>query len=172
MRSAGRLSVDVADILGRPGSTKRLDFAARVAGLATSTARVSEDTELEFHLRCDALVEGIHVAGPVSGRAAMECSRCAAAIEREFEVSLDEIFSYPGADAGDEDYLVQGDHIELEPAVRDAIVLELPIHPLCREGCRGLCPVCGEDRNTADCGHREERVELRWEPLRRMLEGE
>lgn len=170
MRSVGKLSVDIGDILGRPGSTKRLEFSERVEGLVIPLARVSEGTDLVFRLRCDALVEGIHVSGPVRGELSLECRRCATEFRRGFELGLDEIFAYDRI--GEDDLLVQGERIELEPVVRDAILLDLPQNPLCREDCRGLCPVCGEDRNDTDCGHRAERVELRWEPLRRLIEGD
>lgn len=170
MRSVGKLSVDIGDLLGRPGSTKRLEFSERVEGLVMSMARVSDGSELAFRLRCDALVEGIHVSGPVAGELTLECRRCTARFRRSFEVRFDEIFAFERT--GEEDYLVEGERLELEPAVRDAIVLELPQNPLCREDCRGLCSTCGEDRNLADCGHRGEPAEIRWEPLRRLIEGE
>jgi uncharacterized protein len=56
--------------------------------------------------------------------------------------------------------------IDLWPYVREQVLLAAPPSPLCKEDCKGLCPSCGQDLNTADCGHREEKIDPRWEALK------
>ena len=68
----------------------------------------------------------------------------------------------------EEDYQIVDDHIQLEPVVRDAVLLAMPVNPVCKPDCKGLCPECGADRNVTDCGHAGGRVDLRWEPLKQL----
>ena len=56
-----------------------------------------------------------------------------------------------GHDRDDEAYPLAGDELDLEPLARDAVLLELPLAPLCTEDCQGLCPTCGANRNTESC---------------------
>ena len=69
-------------------------------------------------------------------------------------------------------YPIVGDQIDLEPLVREAVGLELPMAPLCRPDCQGLCPTCGTDRNEVDCGHDGEVFDDRWANLRSLGFGD
>jgi uncharacterized protein len=92
---------------------------------------------------------------------------------RPLRVELDEVFLYPGESAHEEAYQVEGEAIDLEPVVRDAVMLALPLNPLCTEACKGLCSTCGAELNEGDCGHSHDPVDIRWtglEQLRRTLE--
>ena len=127
---------------------------------------------LTFDLLLEGLVEGIRVSGSVRGVYALECSRCLRSVTRPLDVSLDEMLAYPGeagTEAGNGDgYEISADHAQLKPIVRDAVVLDMPLNPLCRPDCLGLCATCGADRNDTDCGHRQGQTDLRWEPLSRL----
>jgi uncharacterized protein len=70
----------------------------------------------------------------------------------------------PGSD-GEETYPLYGDQLDLALLARDAVVLELPQVPLCREDCQGLCPYCGANRNEIDCGHDLVPTDPRWAAL-------
>lgn len=163
------LSVDVSDLLRHPGKSETFAFRHAFTGLAVPLASVEEGSELDFDLRLDALVDGIEVTGRVSGTVTLECRRCLVRFGERFEVQLDELYLYPGR-AGGAAYEIVDEHIDLEPVVRDEVVLALPLNPLCREDCRGLCPACGADRNEADCGHAVGRIDVRWGPLERLRE--
>ncbi|MRR10305.1 DUF177 domain-containing protein, partial [bacterium] len=58
--------------------------------------------------------------------------------------------------------------IDLWPELREAVLLALPLKPLCREDCRGICPACGRDLNEGSCGCREDRGDHRWDKLREL----
>ncbi|HWS47003.1 MAG TPA: DUF177 domain-containing protein, partial [Acidimicrobiia bacterium] len=81
-------------------------------------------------------------------------------------VHVDELFE-PAPLEG-ETYALDDDVVDLEPLVRDALVLELPAVPLCRDDCRGLCPSCGIDRNAATCDCAADDIDPRWAPLRSL----
>jgi DUF177 domain-containing protein len=168
LRDVSKLSVEVSELLRNPGTSKRLDFTEEVHGLALDIGRA--DPALVFELQLESLVEGILVGGRVRGSYVLDCIRCLEEFEQPFAVELNEIMAYPGQPGAEEGYEIAGDHAHLEPVVRDAVLLAMPVHPLHAPDCKGLCPVCGADRNTIDCGHGSERVDLRWEPLEQLKE--
>jgi uncharacterized protein len=170
VRDQSELSVNVAELLRKPGATTRVLVESPVEGLDLPLAHVPGSAPLSLALRLDALVEGIRVSGSVTGSMRVECRRCLTEVHAPLAVEVDEVYAYAGLPEVEEGFAVHGEAVDLEPMVRDAVVLAMPLHPLCREDCRGLCPECGQDRNVVDCGHRGERVEVRWEPLSRLRE--
>ena len=95
--------------------------------------------------------EEISVAGRVRARVHAHCARCMAEIEREMDVPFDEVFTQT-PDPNDPDlYPLDGHMVELSELVKDALLLELPMRFICRENCKGLCPVCGVNRNIQIC---------------------
>lgn len=169
LREASQLSVEISELLGKPGTSKRLEFSEEVHGLGLDVGRVAP--LLEFDLRLDSLVEGVFVAGRVRGVYQFECIRCLRPFEEPFSVEIGEVLAYEGQEGAEDGYQILADHAHLEPVVRDAVVLAMPLNPLCRPDCKGLCPTCGSDLNTVDCGHRTERTDLRWEPLARLRDS-
>jgi uncharacterized protein len=173
VRNLPSLSVDVSELLRRPGASESVQTEYALGGIEVPLARVQGDSPLRLDLLLEALVDGIHLSGAVRGRAAVECRRCLKAFAVPLEVGMDELFVYPGEAESDELNRVADEHIDLEPAIRDAVMLALPLNPLCTEACLGLCSTCGADRNVTDCGHSQDPVDIRWtglEQLRRTLE--
>jgi len=172
VRNLQSLRVDVSELLRRPGASESVQTDHILPGVEVPLAHVRDDSPLRVELLLEALVDGIHVSGIVRGTVVLECRRCLKEIASPLEVNLDEVFLYPG-EGEDDVYRVTGEQIDLEPAVRDALMLALPLNPLCKEGCRGLCSTCGADLNDVDCGHSQDPVDIRWtglEQLRRTLE--
>jgi uncharacterized protein len=126
---------------------------------------------MDFELELSALVDGILVSGHVRGIHVFECIRCLTEIAQPFDVELAEVMAYEGQPGAEEGYQIAGEVALLEPVVRDAVMLEMPLNPLCRPDCKGLCPVCGVDLNTIDCGHRRAKSDVRWEPLAKLKEA-
>ena len=100
-----------------------------------------------------------HVTAPWEG----ECRRCLVAVGGELRCQVLEVFER--SHDPDQTYPLLGDQLDLEPLVRDAVMLELPQAPLCREGCLGLCPSCGADLNEGGCGCEAEVGDPRWASL-------
>jgi uncharacterized protein len=121
---------------------------------------------LDLRLRLEAVMEGVLVSATVTGPLAGECARCLDPVASSVEVDLQELYAYPDSDATEDELShLDGDLLDLEPALRDAVVLALPLTPLCREDCGGLCVVCGARRDDGDCGHDEAPVDIRWAAL-------
>lgn len=159
--------ISVADILGQPGEYKDASRSAPVEGLETTLARVRESS-LRANFRLQAVVEGVLVTGTVRGEAELQCARCLRASSDELSLEVSELFFAPGAGAPDDAYVITGTQVHLEPMVRDAVALALPLRPLCRADCKGLCATCGRDLNEGPCGCAQEETDPRWAPLRAL----
>jgi uncharacterized protein len=144
--------------------------AAAPADLGTEVIGVPEGSDLELALRLEAVMEGVLVSGTVRGRATGECVRCLGEVDDEIVIELQELYVYPGrSPQNDEDgdelrELRADDLIDLEPALRDAVVLALPFQPVCRVDCPGLCSDCGA-RLADDPEHHHESADPRWAAL-------
>jgi uncharacterized protein len=154
----------VRDLALRTGDMREqtLDIAVPDT-LGAGVIAVRTGAQMQIDLRFEALHEGLLVSGHASAEATGECSRCLIDISEPVEVDFAELFAY---DASEEfDFQVHDDHVDVEPVVRDAVVLSLPFQPVCRPDCPGLDPVTGE--RLADVGERAvpEAVDPRWAAL-------
>ncbi len=154
--------VNVRDLLERPGSARTLRLAEPVEGLTTEIAEVPADEPVRLEVRLESLVEGILVTGPVTCRFEFRCARCLRPSSDRFEVEVTELFRHHPEE--EDDYPIGDGAIDLEPMVRDAVLLSMPFSPLCRPECLGLCERCGGDRNLGECSC-PPRVDPRWAPL-------
>lgn len=175
------MRVPIVDLVGRPGQSKPLRVSVSPAELVPagdSDARwdppgAAIQGDIELDARLESVVEGILVRGTADVDLVMACSRCLAEIVDEATVALTELYldprrrdEHPPTDG--EDYLIDDDlaHLDLAPALRDALTLVVPLQPLCREDCAGLCPTCGANLDEVDCGHaREQARDPRWAAL-------
>ncbi|UPT23142.1 DUF177 domain-containing protein [Thermobifida alba] len=171
--------------LGRQAGSMRSEerVVPAPAPLAVGMAGVPEGSDIELSLRFEAVMEGVLVTGEARTRYTAECSRCLDPVSEALEVGFQELFRYPSDDDGyepvdevdagdeDEDYYLEGDLLDLEPVIRDVVVLALPQSPLCRDDCPGLCAECGVRLADVDPGHSHgEDLDPRWEALRRLRE--
>ena len=150
-------------------------------GWGAGLARVPEGSDVDLDLRLESVVEGVLVSGTVRARVDAECARCLEPVSWDEFADIQELFVYPPQDArghrvdveaGDEEDappVIEDDLIDLEATVRDAVVLRLPIAPLCREDCPGLCVECGA-LLALDPGHRHEVHDPRWAALEALLD--
>jgi uncharacterized protein len=142
------------------------------AGLGIAVIGVPPGSPVELDLRLESVVEGVLVTGTATVEVRGECVRCLVEVSTELEVDIQELFVYPGSEAEeDEVSRLEGDLIDLEPLLRDGVVLDLPFQPLCREDCEGLCVECGANLNTDPDHTHEAALDPRWAKLR-DLEGD
>lgn len=165
--------LDTRELGRRPGSQRKKTFAAEApTGLGIEILGVPEGSTVEVDLRLEAVMEGVLVTGTASAALEGECARCLEPIRDTIQVDLQELFVYDdlddrhrGDDEDDDVSRLEGDLIDLEPLLRDAVVLALPFQPLCREDCPGLCVECGA-RLAEDPDHRHDApIDPRWAAL-------
>jgi uncharacterized protein len=164
--------------LGRqPGSLREETRTVRAPdGLGAGLALVPAGADVAIDVRFEAVTEGVLVTGSAIAPIGGECARCLEPLSSSVEVSFQELYHYqPAAESGfqadpdDDARYLDGDRLDLEPVFRDSVVLALPLSPLCRENCPGLCVTCGA--RLADVGdeHKhEDVVDPRWGPLRNL----
>jgi uncharacterized protein len=159
-------------VLGRgPGEFRDEKRTAIVPeGLGSGLVLVPAGAIVALDLRFEAVSEGVLVTGSAVAPLTGECARCLDPLTTDVEASFQELYRYlpdpgEGEDDGEERFL-DGDFLDLAPAFRDAVVLALPLSPLCSEDCLGLCAECGAKLADVgpDHGHGE-RVDPRWGAL-------
>ena len=123
------------------------------ANLGVELVSVPEGAELELDIQLERVTEGVLVTGTVRAPLVGECARCLDLFASATEVRFTELFTHEAADDDADGYQMDGDLLDLGPALRDALVLELPLAPLCAEDCPGLCSECGIRLADAGAGH-------------------
>ena len=167
--------LDTRELGRRPGSQRQVSRTVPApADLGIEVLQVPEGSPVELDLRLEAVMEGVLVTGTAYASLAGECARCLEPISDDIEVSFQELYVYedhalPEAE-DDEVSTLQDDLVDLEPLLRDAVVLALPFQPLCQDDCPGLCVDCGA-RLADDPAHTHEAaVDPRWATLAQLTD--
>ena len=162
--------LDTRELGRRPGSQREVTRTVPApADLGIEVLSVPEGSPVELDLRLEAVMEGVLVTGTARAGLEGECARCLEPISDEIEVRFQELFVYDDhdhdPDEDDETSRLEDDLLDLEPLLRDAVVLALPFQPLCMEDCPGLCTECGA-RLADDPDHAHEApIDPRWAGL-------
>jgi uncharacterized protein len=169
------LVLSTHDLGRRAGAMRTLQRTVPApADLGIAVIGVPEGSDLELDLRMESVMEGVLVSGTVRGTAVGECGRCLTEVTEDVEVTVQELFAYPGKTpvevADDEDEIREvapGELVDLEPAVRDAIVLELPFQPECDGPCQQDYEIGVSEPTPVS----EEPADPRWAALQSLLES-
>ncbi|GAA1901582.1 YceD family protein [Williamsia serinedens] len=132
---------------------------------------IPAESDIDLDLKLEAVTEGVLVTGTVSGETAGQCARCLEPLGGTVTVFLTELYAYPDSTTdqtsdADDIHRISDDHIDLEQAVIDAVALDLPMAPLCRPDCAGLCSECGVRLDAAGPDHGHEVIDPRWAALK------
>lgn len=192
-------AVSVAQVASRAGQSKPLDamFPAP-SGIGDEIVGVDESADVQVVGSFDSIVDGLILSARISAPVHAECTRCLKPIQRNWDVNVTAFFPYEdktavkggknGAKASEEEVdivagedesedtyplLEGGSWADLEALLRDTLVEELPLQPLCKPDCRGLCSQCGIDLNEQP-DHHHDVTDIRFaalEGLKARLEG-
>ncbi|MCC3373040.1 DUF177 domain-containing protein [Cohnella sp. REN36] len=150
-----------------------LEESIDVNPLFAETRDVTPLSPLQAKVTAVAADGVVNVTGTLTGKLQLLCSRCLTPLEVEYEFPYGETFKHVSqevADRGeqdDEDFVpFHGERLELRPYVEEEMVLSLPLAPLCKEDCKGLCPDCGQNRNETDCKCQQQKIDPRLEALK------
>lgn len=170
------------DLPRRAGEIKEYEFDIRVPErVGIDVIAVLADQEIQCNMNLASVKEGVLVSLQIAAVADGECTRCLEPVEWDIDRSIQELYRYAPEKAHtkaqrkaqeaeddlniDEDLMMEGEFINLEIPIRDAIILDLPINPLCSAGCPGLCPGCGLRWSKLAPDHGHEVIDARWAPL-------
>ncbi|KAA8819066.1 YceD family protein [Bifidobacterium vespertilionis] len=175
-------AVSVAQIAGRPGESKEIDavFPAP-SGIGDDVVGVDEGADVTVTGSFDSIVDGIIFTGRVSAPAHAECTRCLKPIEHPWTADVTAFFPLEdtrrdnrkgeveiiaGEDESEDTYPLSADgsFADIEALLRDTLVEALPLQPLCRPDCLGLCSQCGADLNE-DPDHHHDMPDIRFAEL-------
>lgn len=114
--------------------------------------------------------QGLLVTGGFEGTLAVECARCLCEFDHTVHWEMTELYAFNEKSVTDSGLILPDDaQIDLAPLVRDYALTEVPINPVCKPDCKGLCPTCGQDLNKKDCGHRTETGDSPFSILKDLL---
>jgi len=136
--------------------------------------QISDDLDLH-HFEGVATIgrtpQGLIVQADFSAETTLECVRCLNDFNHQLDWNLTELYAFNEKSVTDSELILPDDaHIDLQPLIREYALLEVPIKPICKTDCQGLCSVCGEDLNQIDCGHKDFTEESPFSELKDLLE--
>ena len=155
------LRVNARELLRVPGTSREIDQRIEATDLGIDDERVSGPVHVDLEVVSN--VDGVVVAGDISIPWTTACRRCLTDVTGIVVVDVDEVYQDEVVD--EEAFAIEGDQIDLAPAVREYVLIEVPDGPLCRDDCAGICPVCGADRNEIACGCDTSVRDERWAAL-------
>lgn len=164
--------IDTRTLGRRPGTMRTLRIAVPLDGpMGLDVVAVPAGAEIDLDLRLESVAEGVLVSGTAAATAVGQCARCLIEVTEPVVAGIRELFAYPDSATAatteeDEVPLLVDDRIDLEQVVRDEIVTALPMAPLCRPDCRGLCIECGGRFDDLEPDHSHEILDPRWAALR------
>ncbi|MBP1324955.1 uncharacterized protein JOF28_000187 [Leucobacter exalbidus] len=161
---------NIREFAKRPGEMReRSRTFAIPEQFGEALAVIRKGEELELNVRLESVHEGILASVDAHTTLHAECGRCLKEFATPFEVEFQELFAYTPTEA--DEYGVHGDHVDLEPPLRDAVVLALPFQPVCRPDCPGLDPESGELREAEAAVSSDADLDPRWAALARFTAG-
>jgi uncharacterized protein len=156
--------VDVADLVHRPGARRTDTRSGPTSAMQVAETIVADGTLLTVEARFEPVGSGILATGWAEITWNSACRRCARPISGVTRAAFQEEFDAAASVDGDT-YPMKHDQVDLELVAREAILLDLPLAPLCREDCAGLCNSCGADLNDGACSCAPEVADPRWAAL-------
>jgi uncharacterized protein len=142
--------LDVGDLLTHPGETRLVEYSG---ALEAEVAQARVAGQVDVTGRLEGLTDGIYMVARAEVPVHITCNRCLTDWEEDLNIEVRQLF----AGEPDEDgYGVSEHWIDTEGPIHDEVVLALPLAPVCRDDCKGICALCGADLNTAPCqGHED-----------------
>jgi len=141
--------------------------------LGYPTIWVSDDvtlTPLEGKFGATRTSEGIYLSGTLTSNIPIECVRCLDEINLPIILKIDDLFYYPPLTAPAGEYIVGEDgFVDLAPLVRELSLLEVPMQPICKPECQGLCVQCGQNLNEGICDCQRDDIDPRFAALKQLL---
>jgi len=139
------------------------------------SVQVSDDLDvsnLRGELRLTRTTQGLYATGGLRATTRAECVRCLMPFDQNLAIAFDDLFVYPASKAVEPLLFVpETGLLDLTPLTREYMLLDIPLQPLCRPDCRGLCPECGANRNETKCEHETPTTDPRLAGLRALLDG-
>jgi uncharacterized protein len=151
------LRINIGFLQNQPvGTSREIHFDAPEFKLADEY----EPSTVVGLIRLNRTPQGVLAQGGFATSILAECVRCLEPFDQPLKTDFTELFSYHNHPTSESSMVIPEDgNVDFAPLVRESLLLEVPIKLLCREDCRGLCVVCGENLNLATCEHQAQMVQ-------------
>jgi len=114
--------------------------------------------------------QGLFLQADFHGSLMLECVRCLDLFDQRLKMTFSELFAFDHRSISESGLLVpESGYIDLEPLLREYVILEIPISPICKPDCKGLCLECGLNLNEKDCGHHQPSSDTTFSELKTSL---
>ena len=160
---ASPLLVNVAELLRRVGSVREIDRQIEADFFKFDDSRIITGSQVDVALTLESLTDGIVVHGTLGAQWGFECRRCLKALTGRAEVEVQELYQAVISDP--DAYPITGEQLDLLEMARENVLLAVPLAPLCRADCPGLCPQCGADLQVDRCSCTRAERDDRWAAL-------
>lgn len=157
----------VTDLLGRSGAYREETIVGPIE-IEMDLERVEADHPVTVQVRLEALADEILARGSVDYTAVLQCNRCLIGWTEDGSVSFTQLFAREPSE--ETEPVTRDGHIDLGPIIRDEVSLAMPLVPLCKKDCLGLCPTCGTDLNTTPCSGHADESDSPFSALQQLLE--
>lgn len=160
------MKVDVRDLLKSNGNSLDIDFDNKIEYLDSLRPEISFEKPVNFSGKAVNISGVIKLEGDLEAEYTTKCIRCLKDIIRNINIKIREDIQSPSSDVEAEAYTYSENYFDLDKILTDNIILNLPMKNVCKDNCKGLCPVCGTDFNEAECGCRVDNIDPRMEALK------
>lgn len=170
MSAGAPFVVDVRPLIGKPGAYERVELDETAGGdIRTDAVEVDDQSKITGDLMLESVREGILVTGTVRAVGSAACSRCLDPVELDLSADIQELYAWTAEEAEVDDLGEPGPHLDgetldLRPMLRDDLILEMPLAPLCDVDCPGLCQQCGI-KLADEPDHAHDTTDPRWAAL-------
>ncbi len=164
------LVFEISGLGRRAGAMMTKDVTVSAPGdLGIDMIGVPEGSQIALDLKFESVIEGVWVSGTADVSLEGTCSRCLAELEYDEFYELQELYFWPDKEAEEDVSRVVDDTVDLDIALRDAVVLSLPFAPLCQDDCLGLCSECGANLNEDPDHDHGPKTDARWDRLKELF---
>jgi uncharacterized protein len=167
-----KFPINVTSLLNFEEPSRKVSFSGKMEPIEFYGDKISFSSNLKVEVEIKRIGKGLEVRGSSEGKVNLMCSRCLKKFPYLLNFSIDEIFIEKRMEKlipKDSDFfLIEKESIDLYPMLRQLIIVNLPIKPLCQVDCKGICPKCGADLNKGKCNCIENEIDVRWEPLKKL----
>ncbi len=160
------MKVDVRDFLKSDGNSLDIEFDNKIEYLDSVDSEISFEKPVNFSGKAVNVSGVIKLDGNLVAEYTTKCIRCLKDITRNMNIKIREDIQSPSSDVAAEAYTYSDNYFDLDKILTDNIILNLPMKNVCKDACKGLCPVCGTDINETECGCRVDNIDPRMEALK------
>jgi uncharacterized protein len=155
--------VNTVELLRRLGTQKDLSLIVPASQFGFGDSRIADDSLIDVNLHLESLTNGIVVHGVLGAHWQLQCRRCLRPISESSRAMVDEL--YQRIPDNPDAYPLVGEQLDLQPMVRELVLLGAPESSLCSPDCPGICPQCGADLQSDPCTCAAKRIDERWAVL-------